>query len=307
MKSGTPAERRSNPSFFRIADLPGAPARLSSAGNRPITQPATAKWRPMEASAQWAVRRRRKRPEAVSAQRSVGPRSKGPAGLLGERNASEGRNNKTGLRTQRTGQRRAAGTRRAYGRTAAKSRTRSRPLFGQAMRPQARGRGAVPLERRRRTGGSRAGRRTGGAGRTEPHTQEAATAWPPCLHAGTAGTAGRPGKSGRSRGGGIVAAKDKPNRREPCRACGRWGGLNRSRRRTRPRRPGRPFLRGMPRTRAAGPGADGAAWVGEKVLQMSASDSRKSPAVMQSFCVKKLSLSSCQAIRSGVRSIRLET
>ena len=201
MKSGTPAERRSNPSFFRIADLPGAPARLFSAGHRTITQPATAKWRPMEASAQWAVRRRRKRPEAVSAQRSVGPAPRGP---------------------------------QAY--------------------------------------------------------------W-------ANGTQAKAGTTGR----GCAAGETAPNRREPCRAGGRWGGLNRSRRRTRPRRPGRPFLRGMPRTRAAGPGADGAAWVGEKVLQMSASDSRKSPAVMQSFCVKKLSLSSCQAIRSGVRSIRLET
>ena len=117
------------------------------------------------------------------------------------------------------------------------------------------------------------------------------------------GTQAKAGTTGR----GCAAGETAPNRREPCRTSGRWGGLNRSRRRTRPRRPGRPFLRGMPRTRAAGPGADGAAWVGEKVLQMSASDSRKSPAVMQSFCVKKLSLSSCQAIRSGVRSIRLET
>ena len=33
---------------------------------------------PREASAQWAVRRRRKRPEAVSAQRSVGPAPRGP-------------------------------------------------------------------------------------------------------------------------------------------------------------------------------------------------------------------------------------
>jgi len=78
LKSGTPAKRRSNPSFFRIAGLPGAPARLFSVGHRTITHPATAKWRPMEASAQWAVRRRRKRPEAVSAQRSVGPAPRGP-------------------------------------------------------------------------------------------------------------------------------------------------------------------------------------------------------------------------------------
>ena len=73
------ARRKNNkPGLLPAADLPGALARLSSAGHRPITHPATAKWRPMEASAQWAVRRRRKRPEAVSAQRSVGPAPRGP-------------------------------------------------------------------------------------------------------------------------------------------------------------------------------------------------------------------------------------
>jgi len=265
LKSGTPAERRRNPSLSFSADLPGASAPFQ---RREQTNNATGH---SEAG-------RKRRPEQQDGIADAADRTKTGSG------------NPQGLR--------------AHSRQKPDAK---RPLFGQAMRPQAWGRGTVPLERRRRTGGNRAGRRTGGAGRTEQHTQEAATAWPPCLHAGTAGTAGRPGKSGRSRGGGIVAAKDKPNRREPCRAGGRWGGLNRSRRRTRPRRPGRPFLRGMPRIRAAGPGADGAARVGEKVLQMSASDSRKSPAVMQSFCVKKLSLSSCQAIRSGVRSIRLET
>ena len=268
------ARRKNNkPGLLPAADLPGAPARLYSAGHRPITQPATAKWRPMEASAQWAVRRRRKRPEAVSAQRSVGPAPRGPQAYWANGTRAKAGTTGRGCDTQRTEQRRAAdrtetGSGNPQG-LRAHSRQKpdaKRPLFGQAMRPQARGREAVPLERQRRTGGNRAGRRTGGAGRTEPHTQEAATAWPPRLHAGTAGTAGRPGKSGRSRGGGIVAAKEAPNRREPCRAGGRWGGPNRSRRRTRPRRPGRPFLRGMPRTRAAEPGADGAAGVGIKVL-----------------------------------------
>ena len=153
------------------------------------------------------------------------------------------------------------------------------PLQG-ARRPIGR------TERERRPE-QQAGRRTGGAGRTEPHTQEAATARPPELHAGTAGTAGRPGKSGRSRGGGIVAAKEAPNRREPCRAGGRWGGQNRSRRRTRPRRPGRPFLRGMPRTRAAGPGAGGAARVGPNVSTANRSSGHLPQQLQFLFCKKR--------------------
>ncbi len=88
-----------------IADQFGAPARLSNAGHRPITHPATAK-------------QRERRPEWQAG----------------------------AYCTQRTRQRRTAGTRRAYGCTAAKSRTRSRPLFGQAMRPQARGTTTKPLK-----------------------------------------------------------------------------------------------------------------------------------------------------------------
>lgn len=120
------ARRKNNkPGLLPAADLPGAPARLYSAGHRPITQPATAKWRPMEASAQWAVRRRRKRPEAVSAQRSVGPAPRGPQAYWANGTRAKAGTTSRGSSTQRTERRRAAETRRAYGRTAAKSRTRS--------------------------------------------------------------------------------------------------------------------------------------------------------------------------------------
>ncbi len=217
----------------------------------------------MEASAQWAVRRRRKRPEAVSAQRSVGPAPRGRQAYWANGTRAKAGTRSRDSSTQQTERRQAAGTRRAYGRTAAKSRTRSRPLFGQAMRPQARGRrlcrwkdGAEP------EGTVQGDGRVGRAGRRNTRKRPRL----PGRHAFTPGRREQPGGRAKAAGAAGVGLWRRKKRRTGGNRAGPadgWGGLNRSRRRTRPRRPGRPFLRGMPRTRAAGPGADEAARAGE--------------------------------------------